>query len=103
MNGQNTRMNSSSGVTLSNLKLYTGDPLTGVTGGLNPSVCDNLIVVNLDDSITTFFYYSNPALGYGWVNANAYTLSDDVIIPPGSAFFINRQAPSGFTWTVPAQ
>jgi hypothetical protein len=94
---------SSSSVTLSNLNLYTGDSTTGVLGGLNPTLSDNLVVVQPNDSVTTYFYYYKPGGYQGWVNANGFGLSDAVPIPPGSAFFINRQAPGSFTWTIRAE
>jgi hypothetical protein len=53
--------------------------------------------------VTTYFYYYNPGVYQGWVNANGFTLANDVLVPPGSAFFINRQAAGAFTWTIPAE
>jgi hypothetical protein len=96
-------LKSLSSVTLSNLDLYTGDASTGMVGGLNPSQGDNLIVVNPNGSVSTYFYYYNPGVYLGWVNANGFTLSGGVPMPPGSAFFINRQAPGAFNWTIPAE
>jgi len=96
-------LKSLSSVTLSNLDLYTGDSTTGVVGGLNPSIGDNLVVVSPNGSVTTYFYYYNPGVYQGWVNANGFTLSGGVQIPPGSAFFINRQRSGGFIWTIPAE
>jgi len=96
-------LKSLSSVSLSNLNLYTGDATTGMVGDLNPSLADNLIVVQPDGSVTTYFYYHNPEVYQGWVNAGGFTLANDVQIPAGSAFFINRQAPGAFTWTIPAE
>lgn len=96
-------LKSLSSVTLSALNLYTGDPATGFAPGLNPSQGDNLLVVNPDGSVTTYFYYFQQGVYSGWVNANGFTLANDVLIPPGSAFFINRQAPGAFNWTIPAE
>jgi hypothetical protein len=96
-------LKSLSSVTLSNLDLYTGDSTTGMVGGLNPSVADNLIVVAPNGSVTTYFYYHNPGVFQGWINANGFSLAGGVPIPAGSAFFINRQAPGAFTWTIPAE
>jgi len=95
-------LNSSTGLTLSNLNLYTGNPATGVIAGLNSSTSDNLIAVEADGSVVTFFYYYRPGVFQGWLNASGYTVSDNVVIPSGSAFFINRQSLTGFTWTIPA-
>jgi len=96
-------LKSLSSVTLSNLNLYTGDATTGVIGALNPSVGDNLLVVQPNGSVTTYFYYYNPGVYQGWVNANGFSLSGGATISPGSAFFINRQAHGAFTWTIPAE
>lgn len=96
-------LKSLSGVTLSALNLYTGDPATGVASGLNPSQGDNLLVVNPDGSVTTYFYYFKANLYSGWVDANGFTLAGNTLIPPGSAFFLNRQAPGAFNWTIPAE
>lgn len=90
-------------VSLSNLNLYTGDSATGVIGGLNPSASDNLLTVNPDGSTTTYFYYYNPGVSQGWVNANGFTAAGSVQLSPGSAFFINRQSSAGFSWTDPAE
>ena len=90
-------------MSLSNLNLYTGSSSTGVIGGLNPSASDNLLLVNPDGSVTTYFYYLSPGVFEGWVNAKGDTPSDNVPIPPGGAFLINRQNPGAFSWTIPAQ
>jgi alpha-tubulin suppressor-like RCC1 family protein len=90
-------------LTLSQLGMFTGNSTTGIAGGLNPAVGDNLVVVQPDNSITTYFYYYWPGVYQGWVNAGNFIVSDDVLIAPGSAFFLNRQAPGAFTWTIPAQ
>jgi hypothetical protein len=96
-------LNSSSSLALSSLNLYTGDSSSGLLAGINPSASDNLIVVSPDGSLGTFFYYSQPGLFQGWLNAKGYAAADNVLIPAGSAFFINRQAPTGFSWALPVQ
>jgi len=90
-------------VTLSALNLYTGDATTGVAAGLNPSQADNLLVVNPDGTVTTYFYYFQQGVYSGWVNANGFKLAGNTPIPAGSAFFINRQASGGFNWAIPAE
>jgi len=92
-----------SSLSLSNLNLYTGDSTTGVVGGRNSSVADNLIVVQSDGSVMTYFYYLYPGVFQGWVNAKDFTPSGDVQIAAGSMFLINRQTPGGFDWTIPAE
>jgi hypothetical protein len=96
-------LKSLSSVTLSNLNLFTGDSTTGVVGGLNSSRADNLIVVEPNGTVVTYFYYYNPGIYQGWLNAAGFTVSGGVPIPPGSAFFINRQAPGAFSWTIPKE
>ena len=89
-------------VTLSNLNLFTGNSATGVVGGQNPSACDNLVVFRSGRS-STYFYYFNPGVYQGWVSANGFIPSGDVQISPGSAFFLVRQAPGPFNWTIPGE
>ena len=97
-------LKSSTSVTLSNLNLYTGNLSTGVAGGLNPSLSDNLLVVSPDGSVTTYFYYNNDTNVYqGWLNATAFSVANDIPIPPGSAFFLNRQLGSAFNWSIPGE
>jgi hypothetical protein len=96
-------LKSLSSVSLANLNLYTGDATTGMAGNLNPSLADNLIVVEPDGSVATYFYYYNAGGYQGWVDANGFSDANNVLVPPGSAFFINRQAPGAFTWSIPAE
>ena len=96
-------LKSLSSVTLSNLNLYTGSAATGIVGGLNPSAADNLIVVEPDGSVTTYFYYNQMGGYQGWINASGFIVSDGVPIAPGSAFFINRAQGEAFSWTDPKE
>jgi hypothetical protein len=96
-------LKSLSTVPVSGLNLFTGFSSTGVIGGTQPSTGDNLIMVNQDGSVATFFYFYSPGVFQGWVNASGYTLAGGVLIPPGTAFFINRHGLGGFTWTIPAE
>lgn len=89
-------------VSLSNLNLYTANPSTGVIGGGNPAAADNLLIMNSDGSVSTFFYFLGQTF-QGWVNANGNTPAGNVAIAPGSAFFVNRQNPGAFSWTIPAR
>jgi hypothetical protein len=92
-------LKSLSSVTLSNLNLYTGSAATGLVGGLNPSLADNLYVVEPNGSLTAYFYYYRAGGYQGWINANGFIPSDEVSITPGSAFFINRAQGEAFNWT----
>jgi hypothetical protein len=96
-------LKSLSNMPLSALNLYTGDPATGFAAGQKPRDGDNLLLVAPDGSLTTYFYYYQVGVYSGWVNANGFTLANDVQIPAGSAFYIKRQVPGGFSWTIPAE
>lgn len=88
---------------LSALNLYTGDPSTGVSSGLNPTVSDNLLVLQPDGSTATYFYYKDTHGNEGWLDA-IFNLANTVPINAGSAFFIHRRAPNGaFNWSMPPQ
>jgi hypothetical protein len=76
---------------------------TGLVGNLNPSLADNLIVVHPDGVVKTYFYYFKQGGYQGWIDADGFSPADNAQVPPGSAFFINRQAAGTFTWTIPAE
>jgi hypothetical protein len=94
-------LKSLSAMSLATLNLYTGDATTGLVGGINPTVSDNLLVVQPDGSSTTYFYFTgNPA---GWRTAT-YIPADSTLIQPGGAFFIHRlNNNGGFNWVIPAE
>ncbi|HZR18483.1 MAG TPA: fibronectin type III domain-containing protein [Verrucomicrobiae bacterium] len=85
-------------LTLPQLNLYTGDPNTGVAGGLNPSAADNLLLVQPDSTVATYFYYQDSAGNQGWLDA-AYNSAQSVSVPAGSAFYLRRKTPyPAFNW-----
>ncbi len=87
-------------LTLASLNLYTGNPATGVSSGLNPSLCDNLLIVQPDGSSATYFYFNNGRT-QGWYDAS-FNSASGVQVNAGSAFFIQRQSANGpFNWSVP--
>jgi hypothetical protein len=87
---------------LSELNLYTANPATGVAGGSNPNMADNLVVINPDSTTATYFYSDYPGF-QGWYDAS-FRPTGTVMINAGSAFFINRKAPRGaFYWGVPPE
>ena len=87
---------------LSELGLYTGNPATGLQGGLNTSAADTLLVVRPDSSTITYFYLTSSG-NEGWHDVN-YANADTTTIPAGSAFFVNRKSASGlFHWYIPAE
>ena len=87
---------------LSELNLYTGNPVTGVGPGGNPTAADNLILIHPDGTTAAYFY--SDVVGFqGWYDTSFRT-SSDVLVPAGSAFFVQRKAPrAAFYWTVPAE
>jgi hypothetical protein len=88
------------GLTLAGLNLYTGDAATGIAASASAATADKLIVINADGSAISYFYYKS-ALYQGWLNFAAVP-SDNVVIPAGSAFYIERKPPNGpFIWTAP--
>jgi hypothetical protein len=88
---------------LPELNLYTGSPLTGLSSGLNPTVCDNLLVLQPNGATTTYFYYKDNSGNQGWLDA-IFNSASTVQINAGSAFFIHRRPANGpFNWSMPAQ
>jgi hypothetical protein len=87
---------------LSELNVYTGDSATGIASGSNPSSADNLILLLPDTTSATYFYSDYPGFT-GWYDTS-FKPSGNVVVPAGSAFFLQRKAPRGsFYWTVPAE
>jgi hypothetical protein len=95
-------LKSSRALKLSELNLYTHDVLTGLASGSNPGSADNLVVINPDASTSTHFYSDYPGFE-GWYD-NAFLPSGNLMVLPGSAFFINRKGPHpSFFWSIPAE
>jgi len=87
---------------LSELNLYTGNPVTGIASGSNPTVADNLILVHPDTTTSSYFYSDYPGFE-GWYDG-AFQPAADTLVDAGSAFFLQRKAPRGsFYWTIPAE
>ncbi|HTL59115.1 MAG TPA: hypothetical protein VL361_25805 [Candidatus Limnocylindrales bacterium] len=88
---------------LSALNLYTGNPLTGISSGLNPTAGDNLLLLQPDGSSATYFYYKDSKGNEGWMDA-LFNSAAAVPINAGNAFYIRRRPPNGsFNWLVPQQ
>ncbi len=87
-------------VKVRDLNLYTGNPLTGIAGGLNPTTADNLQFIEADGAVTTLFFYST---AQEWRDTK-YQSAGDRLISPGSAFFLWRKSPrSAFNWLIPGE
>jgi uncharacterized repeat protein (TIGR03803 family) len=96
-------LRSTSNLTLGQSNLHTGNSATGVASGLNPASADNVLVIQSNGSVTTYFYFDNFAGTQGWLDA-AFNAADNVPIAAGSTFFILRKSPTGlFNWTIPAE
>jgi hypothetical protein len=85
---------------LSELNLVTGNPATGLAGGMNVSAADNLIIPTPSGSVVYFYY--NVAGSQGWYDGTLHP-AGSVEIPAGSAFYIKRKAPGSFDWVIPAE
>ena len=84
------------------MNLYTGDPATGIAPGGNSTAGDNLILLHPDWTTSTYFYSNVPGFT-GWYDAT-YVASANVLVAPGSVFFLQRKAPRlAFYWTIPAE
>jgi hypothetical protein len=85
-------------LTLPQLNLYTGNLNTGVADGLNPSAADNLLIVQPDTTVATYFYYKDSAGNQGWFDA-AFNSAQSVAVPAGSAFYLRRKTSyPAFNW-----
>ena len=94
---------SMSTLTLDSLNLYTGDAMTGLAGGLNPTASDNLLVLQPNGSTSSFFYFLGKNGNTGWRDA-LYNAAGNTPIPAGSAFIIKRRTANGpFNWTLPGE
>lgn len=95
-------LKSDRGLKLSELNLYTGDSGTGIAAGSNPSAADNLILILPDTTSATYFFSNYPGF-VGWYDSS-FKPAANVVVPAGSAFFLQRKAPrASFYWTVPAE
>jgi hypothetical protein len=92
-------MKGAKSVRLADLNLVTGNTNTGFASGVNMQVADNLRLVNDDGSTSTYFCFP----GYGWLDSS-YNPANDVLVKPGSAFFVIRKAPRDFFfWNIPSE
>lgn len=88
-------------LSLAQLNLYTGNANTGFASGLNPSAGDNLLIMQPNGAVGTYFYYQDSAGNQGWLDA-AYNSAQSVPVPAGSAFYLHRKAPNpAFYWIMP--
>ena len=96
-------LHSMTNLTLAQLSIYTGNPATGLAGGVTAASSDNLLVFQANGSVATYYYYYQPGIYQGWLDGNL-SPSDNVPIAAGSAFFIKRLTANGpFNWTIPAE
>ncbi len=87
-------------VSIAQLSLYTGDPVTGLASGLNSSTADRVVVPQANGAFKTYYYYKSSA-AEGWVDA-AGRPAGGVLLEPGGSFYIVRKAPRpAFPWSLP--
>jgi len=73
-----------------------------MAAGPNSAASDVLILMHTDGTTATYFY-SNVSGFTGWYDTT-YTASSNVVVSPGSVFFLQRKAPRlAFYWTIPAE
>jgi hypothetical protein len=89
---------------LADLGLWTGDPGTGLACGLNPRDADNLITCAPGGALAVYFPFCFELADFeGWYTSG-YEPADDVLIGPGTAFFIYRkEGRPPFWWTIPPE
>jgi len=86
-------------VSLASSGLYTGNPLTGVAGGVSPLTADTVTIYNPTNSTGVNYFYNTSANQWrrGLSNASSVT------IPQGSAVMVTRKSGRpGFSWYVPS-
>ena len=85
-------------VTLANSNLYTGNPATGLAGGVSASAADNLSIYDSATGVYTNYFYSTT--NNRWQKGLADASND--VIPDGAAVLITRKNNgSSFIWYVP--
>ncbi|MFD0893187.1 TIGR02597 family protein [Luteolibacter ambystomatis] len=96
---------SSASLTLGTSGLHTGDASTGVNGGEDPSVADEIVLYTASGPVSYFYYTGAPDFPAGWYDS-AFTLApgeaDNIRIEPGSSFVLKRKSGAPFNWTQPA-
>ena len=96
-------LKSLSPMTLAGLNIYTGDPATGLADGTTAANSDNLMVIQPDGSVSTYYYYKQAGVYEGWLDGNL-TPSGNVPLSAGSAFYVKRLTNNGmFNWVIPAE
>jgi hypothetical protein len=94
-------LHSTAPVRLADLNLITGDATTGLAPGLNSTEADTLHFLNGDGPPTVCYYRNHPS-STGW--RSGATAADDLLVQPGTAFYINRKAPRAlFYWMMPSE
>ncbi|MFT5188513.1 MAG: hypothetical protein ACI957_001534 [Verrucomicrobiales bacterium] len=95
-------LRAASAVALKDLGLYTGSDTTGVVAGSNPTKSDNLLIIQPSGAVSRYFYFTGSQLLDGWYDPG-YTAAGEVLIQPGTSFYIERKSGGSFNWSIPAQ
>lgn len=90
-------------LTLGNSGLYTGNSSTGVTPSPDgdPSVADQIYILNPDTQVTRRYFYVTFPGSEGWYDAVSFAAADSVRLDAGSAFYLKRSSGGAFNWSQP--
>jgi uncharacterized protein (TIGR02597 family) len=85
-------------VTLANSGLYSGDPSTGVAGGISATAADTVVILDPNTGSSLTYFYNTTANEW----RRGTTPSGNVTIPEGAAILVTRKAGRGeFSWYAP--
>lgn len=88
------------GLRLGESQLYTGDSVTGMAAGTSPVYADTVLIHA--NPTRTYWYYNGTQGGTaGWYDAG-WRPANDVVIPAGSTFVIERKYNAPFVWFLPS-
>jgi hypothetical protein len=90
-------------LTLGNSGLFTGDSSTGVTPSPDgdPSVADQIYVLNPDTQVTKRYFYVTLSGYEGWYDVVSFAPADSVRLDAASAFYLKRSSGGPFNWSQP--
>lgn len=96
---------SAQGLTLGSSGLYTNNPNTGVKASDDPSTADEVTIYTGTAQTSYFYYTGSPGFAAGWYDSGfglAPGAGNNVVIPPGTSFVLNRKGGVAFNWALPS-